>query len=776
MTSLSVENANSGTLSRNNQHLQLIPENDVLAAVGSLFLEGKRRRQIRLKHQNGSAPDITKPRCNCKDHETTNPIEGDTDLMRNGQNNRNTKRDRATDVQVALLNLIQILARASLKNLEDDDIMFAFRSFYPEYEIADEQLLEEIQSAKLLIESDDTTDIFTKVHTMFIFGVPVTENFLELARGYHVSFNELKKITDYSANVSVNYSVEGPCLTESEKDAFSQTKKFQAQLHMTIDTLPSIQKRILNMLINICSYSIQIWDDKKLYEEFNETSSMVYEDFIKELKSLKAKIAKIGDLNFVTKLKIHFMTQLPIKAEVGGNVKKDFELKLSQERTISAMKLYAKLTMSTTKGSLFEKLQPKRSDRGTASRKIDVLPTSSKCSEDKLLRIESSRHAPSTNQPPVKIRGQKAIGKEKKSSEAQEKDVMVVQSVDADQAPNGSNARQTTPNSSTQGASPTSVGPQYKVGAIIKEILSAMEDLDAPQLGELRRFCEEILKRPEISSKEVFLNQFLLGMRLCLRMLRKKSFAECEPGILVDSGNVLKSLVEIGRKVSSTEDQRPESLAILMHQMKNIKRICDRNSLKIPIEMLGTALWMFVRIVVSDTLTNSVALQHIRVFVALGDRSPYRDTSSSVAVDTLKMLTIITNGVHVMPTLDITELFNMLLANIAEAKDKKTNCLDVVEAVEECLCLVLHSSSEQIRAEGCVETNKVLNVLLEFSKLLASNDVVVQERISKLFNILLVALKECGEFKIRQTTVIQILKMLVWNATDANDDLARGEV
>ncbi|EGT44188.1 hypothetical protein CAEBREN_02068 [Caenorhabditis brenneri] len=748
MTSLSVENANSGSLPRNNQHLQLIPEKDILAAVGSLFLEGKKRRQNRKT------------------------------LTETTQNEK--KKDRNTDVQVALLNLIQILARASLKNLEDDDIMFAFRSFYPEYEITDEQLLEEIQSAKLLIEFDDTTDIFTKVHTMFIFGVPVTENFLELgflrARGYHVNVNELKKITDYSANVSVNYSVEGSCLIESEKDAFSQTEKFRAQLHMTIDTLPSIQKRILNMLINIGNYSIQIWDDKKLYEEFNETSSMVYQDFIKELKSLKAKIEKIGDLNFVTKLKIHFMTQSPIKAEVGGNVEKDFELKLSQERTISAMKLYAKLTMSTTKGSLFENLQPKRSDRGTASRKIDVLPTSSKCSEDKLLNIESSRHAPSTNQPLVKIRGQKAIGKEKKSSGVQENDVMVVQSVDADQTSNGSNARQTTPNSSTQGASPTSVGPQYKVGAIIKEILSAMEDLDAPQLGELRRFCEEILKRPEILSKEVFLNQFLLGMRLCLRMLRKKSFAECEPGILVDSGNVLKSLVEIGRKVSSTEDQRPESLASLMHQMKNIKRICDRNSLKIPIETLKTSFWMFVRIVVSDTLTNSVALQHMRVFVALGDRSPYTDTSSSEAVDVLEMLRIITNGVHVMPTLDITELFNMLLANIAEAKDKKTNCLDVVEAVEECLCLVLHSSSEQIRAEGCVETNKVLNVLLEFSKLLTSNDVVVQERISKLFNILLVALKECEEFKIRQPTVIQILKMLMWNATDVETDLARGEV
>ncbi|CAL2052281.1 unnamed protein product [Caenorhabditis brenneri] len=187
--------------------------------------------------------------------------------------------------------------------------------------------------------------------------------------------------------------------------------------------------------------------------------------------------------------------------------------------------------------------------------------------------------------------------------------------------------------------------------------------------------------------------------------------------------------------------------------MRNIEMICNQEKLKIPIKILGTAFWMFVRIVISDTLTNSVALQHIRVFVALGDRSPYRDTSSSEAVDILKMLRIITNGVRVMPTEVLREFFNILRANIAEAKDKKTSCLDIVEAVGECLCLVLHSSSEQIGAEGCVETNKFLNVLLEFQNLLTSNDVVVQGKISKLFNIL-----------IRKCTHAHLCPMLIVNA------------
>ncbi|CAL2051269.1 unnamed protein product [Caenorhabditis brenneri] len=380
MTSLSVENANPG--SHHNRHLKLIPEEDVLAAVGSLFLEGKRRFQNRLEHQNGSAS-------NRKEPEAMNSIEGDIYLASSDQKN---------NIQMVLCNVLQTLARANLKKLEDDDVLFVFRLFYRDYEITNEQLLEEIQFAKLRIESDNTTDLFTKIHTMFIFGVPVSENFLELARGYKISVNELSQITDYSANVSINYSVEGSCLRECKEDAPSQNKFLRARFHMSTDDLPPIQKRILNMLRNIWNYSIQQWDDKKLYEEFDEASSLAYEDFIKELKILKAKIEKIGDLDFVTKLKIHFMTQLPMKKEIGKNVKKDFELKLSQERTISAMMINAKLTMSKTKGSLFEPPQPKRSERGTASRKRNVRPTSSEDSEDEMPNIKSSRRVPSTSQ------------------------------------------------------------------------------------------------------------------------------------------------------------------------------------------------------------------------------------------------------------------------------------------------------------------------------------------------------------------------------------------
>ncbi|EGT59180.1 hypothetical protein CAEBREN_13840 [Caenorhabditis brenneri] len=344
MTSLSVENANPGN--HHNRHLELIPEEDVLAAVGSLFLEGKRRLQNRLEHQNGSAS-------NCKEPEATNSIEGDIYLASSDQKN---------NVQMALCNVLQTLARANLKKLEDDDVLFVFRLFYRDYEITNEQLLEE-------------------------------------ARGYKISVNELSQITDYSANVSINYSVEGSCLKKCKEDAPSQNKFLRARLYMSTDDLPPIQKRILNMLRNIWNYSIQQWDDKKLYEEFDEASSLAYEDFMKELKLLKAKIEKIGDLDFVTKLKIHFMTQLPMKREIGENVKKDFELKFSQERTISAMMINAKLTMSKTKGSSFERIQPKKSERGTASRKRNVLPTSSKDSEDEMPNIKSSRRVPSTSQP-----------------------------------------------------------------------------------------------------------------------------------------------------------------------------------------------------------------------------------------------------------------------------------------------------------------------------------------------------------------------------------------
>ncbi|CAL2039486.1 unnamed protein product [Caenorhabditis brenneri] len=62
------------------------------------------------------------------------------------------------------------------------------------------------------------------------------------------------------------------------------------------------------------------------------------------------------------------------------------------------MMVNAKLTMSKRKGSSFEPLQPKRSERGTASRKRNAHPTSSNDSEDEMPNIKSSRRVPSTSQ------------------------------------------------------------------------------------------------------------------------------------------------------------------------------------------------------------------------------------------------------------------------------------------------------------------------------------------------------------------------------------------
>ncbi|CAL2047997.1 unnamed protein product [Caenorhabditis brenneri] len=60
---------------------------------------------------------------------------------------------------------------------------------------------------------------------------------------------------------------------------------------------------------------------------------------------------------------------------------------------------------------------------------------------------------------------------------------------------------------------------------------------------------------------------------------------------------------------------------------------------------------------------------------------------------------------HGMPIEVSVELFDKLEADMKEAKNKKTNCLGVVESVEECLCLFLQGSLKQINAIGCVETN-----------------------------------------------------------------------
>ncbi|EGT59943.1 hypothetical protein CAEBREN_07909 [Caenorhabditis brenneri] len=89
-----------------------------------------------------------------------------------------------------------------------------------------------------------------------------------------------------------------------------------------------------------------------------------------------------------------------------------------------------------------------------------------------------------------------------------------------------------------------------------------------------------------------------------------------------------------------------------------------------------------------------------------------------------------------MPIEVSVELFDMLAADMKVAKNKKTNCLDVVESVEECLCLVLQGSLKQINAIGCVETNNN-QFSFEIPEPVIFSDIVVK-KIVNLFNIRIV--------------------------------------
>ncbi|CAL2043778.1 unnamed protein product [Caenorhabditis brenneri] len=307
---------------------------------------------------------------------------------------------------------------------------------------------------------------------------------------------------------------------------------------------------------------------------------------------------------------------------------------------------------------------------------------------------------------------------------------------------------------------------EFEVQGIIKEIMRAIEVLGTPELKQVYELCNKILERKDTPKKKITANRFKLGLRFFLRMVRKYSSAEQVSVSLIDSVAVVKELIVIGKSVEC------EEFANQLVQMTEIQNICEREKLKMLTAVLRATLSIFAKMVWTDTVTNSDALKQHRRKVASGDRTSINPNNSET-VETHEILTAIEKGIDALsidPRMNMSESIG---ARLREAVNMKTNCLDVVESVEECLCLILNGSTNLHNVDKPVETNKILRILLNILNRLTPNNDELKRKVTKLIELSDEAMEICKEMKTPLKITVNILEVLIFNSTNAEENIHR---